>query len=111
MSLLERAKSTGERNGSCEMSRKADHRRSIRCKDDMAISTRNRSSSRFASGRRAGVSSTWRKEIGCTGPMVGIMVRTGRHTDAKPLGWEPRSGNLTIAEQSGFSSVSAGVSR
>ena len=39
------------------------------------------------------------KEIGCTGPMVGIMVRTGRHTDAKPLGWEPRSGNLTIAER------------
>jgi IS30 family transposase len=39
------------------------------------------------------------KEIGCTGAMVGIMVRTGRHTDAKPFGWEPRKGNLTIAER------------
>jgi hypothetical protein len=39
------------------------------------------------------------KEIGCTGPMVGIMVRTGRHVDAKPFGWEPREGGLTIAER------------
>ena len=36
------------------------------------------------------------KEIGCTAPMVGIMVRDGRHVDGAPFGWEPRSGSLTI---------------
>ena len=39
------------------------------------------------------------KEIGCSAPMVGIMARTGRHVDAKPFGWEPRQGNLTIDER------------
>ena len=39
------------------------------------------------------------REIGCSAPMVGLMVRTGRHTDAKPFGWDPRSGCLTIAER------------
>ena len=39
------------------------------------------------------------KEIGCSAPMVGTMARTGRHVDAKPFGWEPRQGNLTIDER------------
>jgi IS30 family transposase len=39
------------------------------------------------------------REIGCTGPMVGLMVRAGQHTDAQPFGWEPREGNLTVAER------------
>lgn len=39
------------------------------------------------------------REIGCSAPMVGLMVRTGRHVDAKPFGWDPRSGRLTIAER------------
>ena len=39
------------------------------------------------------------REIGCTAPMVGLMVRNGRHLDAKPFGWAPREGNLTIAER------------
>ena len=39
------------------------------------------------------------REIGCSAPMVGLMVRTGRHMDAKSFGWEPRPGCLTIAER------------
>jgi IS30 family transposase len=39
------------------------------------------------------------KEIGCTGPMVGLMVRTGKHLEGHPFGWEPRSGCLTIRER------------
>ena len=39
------------------------------------------------------------KEIGCSAPMVGVMARTGRHLDAKPLGWKPRQGCLTIDER------------
>ncbi|WP_240930794.1 helix-turn-helix domain-containing protein, partial [Isoptericola sp. BMS4] len=39
------------------------------------------------------------REIGCSAPMVGLMVRTGRHLDAKPFGWEPRLGHLTIEER------------
>ena len=39
------------------------------------------------------------REIGCSAPMVGIMVRTGRHVDAKSFGWAPRTGSLTIEER------------
>ncbi|MBD8078647.1 IS30 family transposase [Cellulosimicrobium arenosum] len=39
------------------------------------------------------------REIGCSAPMVGLMVRTGRHLDATPFGWEPRVGRLTIEER------------
>ena len=39
------------------------------------------------------------KEIGCTGPMVGIMVRDGRHLQGAPFGWRPRPGCLSIAER------------
>ena len=39
------------------------------------------------------------REIGCTAPMVGLMVRTGRHLDAEPFGWEPRPGCLTIDDR------------
>jgi IS30 family transposase len=39
------------------------------------------------------------QEIGCTGPMVGLMMRQGRHRDAKPLGWQPRPGCLSIRER------------
>lgn len=39
------------------------------------------------------------REIGCTAPMVGLMVRDGKHRGASPLGWEPRPGCLTIRER------------
>ena len=39
------------------------------------------------------------REIGCTAPMVGLMVRDGLHRDAKPFGWEPRAGCLTVRER------------
>ena len=39
------------------------------------------------------------KEIGCTGAMVGIMVREGRHLEGAPFGWEPRPGCLTIRDR------------
>lgn len=39
------------------------------------------------------------REIGCSAPMVGLMVRTGRHMDARPFGWEPRPGCVTINER------------
>lgn len=39
------------------------------------------------------------REIGCTAPMVGLMVRAGRHTAGVPNTWEPRPGCLSIAER------------
>ncbi|GEN81688.1 IS30 family transposase [Actinotalea fermentans] len=48
------------------------------------------------------------REIGCTAPMVGIMVRTGRHVGAKPFGWEPRAGCLTLTERE---QILAGLAR
>jgi transposase, IS30 family len=34
------------------------------------------------------------REIGCTAPMVGLMVRDGRFTSGVPDQWVPRSGCL-----------------
>ena len=39
------------------------------------------------------------REIGCTSAMVGLMVRERQHLDAKPFGWEPRPGCLTIDDR------------
>jgi transposase, IS30 family len=39
------------------------------------------------------------REIGCTAPMVGRMVREHRHVDGHPFGWEPRAGCLSIRER------------
>ena len=39
------------------------------------------------------------REIGCTAPMVGLMVREGKHRAGKPLGWQPRPGSLSIGER------------
>lgn len=39
------------------------------------------------------------REIGCTAPMVGLMVRDRRHLDADPFGWEPRPGCLAIEDR------------
>jgi transposase-like protein len=39
------------------------------------------------------------REIGCTAPMVGLMVRDGKHRQGEPLGWGPRPGCLTIGER------------
>ena len=39
------------------------------------------------------------REIGCTAPMVGLMVREGWHRDGKPFGWEPRPSCLGIRER------------
>ena len=39
------------------------------------------------------------REIGCTAPMVGLMVRDGRFTTGVPDLWEPRARCLGIAER------------
>ena len=39
------------------------------------------------------------REIGCTAPVVGLMVRQGKHRAGKPLGWTPRPGSLSISER------------
>ena len=39
------------------------------------------------------------REIGCTAPMVGLMVRDGKHREAAPFGWEPRLGCLSIRDR------------
>src|SRR3954454_9282809 len=39
------------------------------------------------------------REIGCTAPMVGLMVRDGQFTAGAPNNWEPRPGCLTIVER------------
>jgi transposase, IS30 family len=38
-------------------------------------------------------------EVGCTAPMVGLMVRDGRFTAGIPDEWEPRAGCLGIVER------------
>lgn len=48
------------------------------------------------------------REIGCTAPMVGRMVRDGKHVDAAPFGWEPRSGCLSIHDRE---QIMVGISR
>jgi IS30 family transposase len=48
------------------------------------------------------------KEVGCTAPMVGLMVRDGKHLDADPLGWVPRPGCLTIDDRE---QILIGISR
>ena len=39
------------------------------------------------------------REIGCTAPMVGLMVRDGRFTTGVPDEWEPRPGCLSITDR------------
>ena len=39
------------------------------------------------------------REIGCTAPMVGLMVREGRFTSGLPDAWEPRPSCLSIADR------------
>jgi IS30 family transposase len=39
------------------------------------------------------------REIGCTAPMVGLMVREGRYTTGVPDDWEPRPSCLSIADR------------
>lgn len=39
------------------------------------------------------------REVGCTAPMVGLMVREGRFTIGIPDDWEPREGCLSIFER------------
>jgi IS30 family transposase len=39
------------------------------------------------------------REIGCTAPMVGLMVRDGRFTAGVPDSWAPRPGCLSIADR------------
>jgi len=39
------------------------------------------------------------REICCTAPMVGLMVRDGRYRHGEPFGWQPRQGCLTIGER------------
>ena len=39
------------------------------------------------------------REVGCTAPMVGLMVREGRFTTGIPDTWEPRPGCLSITDR------------
>ncbi len=39
------------------------------------------------------------REVGCTAPMVGLMVREGRFTTGVPDLWQPRPSCLTIGER------------
>jgi transposase, IS30 family len=39
------------------------------------------------------------RDIGCTAPMVGLMVRDGKFLTGVPDGWEPRAGCLTIGQR------------
>lgn len=39
------------------------------------------------------------REIGCTAPMVGLMVREGRFTTGVPDRWMPRPGCLSVADR------------
>ena len=39
------------------------------------------------------------REVGCTAPMVGLMVRDGRFTTGVPDEWEPRPGCLSVADR------------
>jgi len=39
------------------------------------------------------------REVGCTAPMVGLMVRDGRFTTGVPDDWEPRPGCLGIVDR------------
>ncbi len=39
------------------------------------------------------------REVGCSAPMVGLMVRDGRFTSGMPDDWEPRPGCLSIADR------------
>lgn len=51
------------------------------------------------------------REVGCTAPMVGLMVREGRFTTGVPDRWEPRPGSLGIAEREEILvSIRAGLS-
>ena len=61
------------------------------------------------------------REIGCTAPMVGLMVRDGRFTTGVPDEWVPRPGYLSIGEREeilvglhageSFSSIARGLGR
>ena len=39
------------------------------------------------------------RQVGCSAPMVGLMVRDGRFLSGVPDGWAPRAGRLTVMER------------
>ena len=39
------------------------------------------------------------RQVGCTAPMVGLMVRDGRFLTGLPDPWQPRPGRLTVLER------------
>ncbi len=39
------------------------------------------------------------RQVGCTAPMVGLMVRDGRFLTGLPDTWQPRPGRLAIRER------------
>lgn len=39
------------------------------------------------------------RQVGCSAPMVGLMVRDGRFRTGMPDVWQPRAGCLTVAER------------
>jgi transposase, IS30 family len=76
----------------------ADHRRALMQGQRGHLSAEQK---QLAFGLRA---RGWRladiaREIGCTAPMVGLMVRDRKHRHGEPFGWQPRQGCLTLGER------------
>jgi hypothetical protein len=94
---FEMADSTGQRNEPCEMSESQSQ------ESANARTTRTPVEGAKADGLPA-LRQRWRlidigREIGCTAPMVGKMVREHKHLEGHPFGWEPRAGCLSIVER------------
>jgi DNA-binding CsgD family transcriptional regulator len=61
------------------------------------------------------------RQVGCTAPMVGLMVREGRFLTGLPTTWTPRPGRLTVVEREqvllglargdSFSAIARGLGR
>ena len=61
------------------------------------------------------------RQVGCTAPMVGLMVREGRFLTGLPTTWTPRAGRLTVVEREqvllglargdSFSAIARGLGR
>jgi IS30 family transposase len=61
------------------------------------------------------------RQVGCTAPMVGLMIREGRFLTGLPTSWTPRAGRLTVVEREqvllglarddSFSAIARGLGR
>jgi IS30 family transposase len=39
------------------------------------------------------------RQVGCTAPLVGLMVREGRFLTGLPTTWKPRAGRLAVVDR------------